>query len=384
MRLKAFEGAKWAFLLSGVFFVLFISRIGISPLLPSIEVHFGIRHVQAAGLFSWMSAGYILGLFLSGLLASFLSPRLMVFVSSMLSGAILLLVPLARGLGAITVLLFCFGLTNGLYLPSGLATLSAVIKPKDWGKAIAVHEFAPNLSFASAPMIVEVLLRYTGWKESLALLGLLCLLMGLLYLLLFPSRPIEASRPALSTFWDILNLEGTLRLIFLLGLGIGTSMGTYSVMPLYLQLEQGIPRTASNAMISLSRLPGILMASLSGWASDRLGPKRVMVASIICASCFTVLLGASSGKWTVVLLFAQAFTVSAFFPALFLMVFRLVPEGLRSLTVSIITIFAMLIGAVFVPAFIGYVGDHCSIGWGIILTGVLFLLSSVLLKGLKA
>lgn len=79
MRLRAFKGAGWAFLLSGVFFVLFVSRIGLSPLLPSIEAYFGIRHAQAAGLFSWMSGGYILGLLLSGLLVSILSPRLTVF-----------------------------------------------------------------------------------------------------------------------------------------------------------------------------------------------------------------------------------------------------------------------------------------------------------------
>lgn len=383
MRPRAFEGAGWAFLLSGVFFVLFVSRIGLSPLLPSVEVSFGIKHAQATGLFSWMSAGYILGLLLSGVLASFLSPKLTVFISAVLSGGILLLVPLARGLGSLTALLFVFGLTNGLYLPAGLATLSAVIDPKDWGKAIAVHEFAPNLSFALAPVIVELLLRHTGWRESLAFLGVLCLLMGFLYLVAFPSRQVEASRPSLSTFRKILSLKGTVRLMVLLGLGIGTSMGTYSVMPLYLQMEQGIPRTASNAMLGLSRLPGILMASLSGWASDRLGPKRVLMSSIASASCFTVLLGASSGGWTLAFLFLQALAVSAFFPALFLMVFRLVPEALRSLTVSVITICAMGIGAVFIPAFIGYLGDLFSIGWGIVVAGLLFFGSLALLKGLE-
>lgn len=383
MRLKAFEGARWAFFLSGVFFVLFVSRIGLSPLLPSIEASFRIKHAQAAGLFSWMSAGYVLGLLSSGVLAFFLSPRLTVFVSAVLSGAILLLVPFSHGLGTLTVLLFFFGLTNGLYLPAGLAILSAVIDPKDWGKAIAVHEFAPNLSFASAPVIVEMLLRHTGWRESLVFLGSLCLLMAFLYLLAFPSRQVEAARPSLSTFWQILRLKGTTKLMLLLGLGIGTSMGTYSVMPLYLQLEQGISRTTSNAMIGLSRLPGIIMASLSGWACDRFGPKKVMLSSIVCASSFTVLLGTFSGRWTLPFLFLQALTVSAFFPALFLMVFRLVPEGLRSLTVSVITICAMGIGAVFIPAFIGYLGDHFSIGCGIIVTGIMFFGSLALLKGLK-
>jgi NNP family nitrate/nitrite transporter-like MFS transporter len=64
------------------------------------------------------------------------------------------------------------GAGAGLYLPSGIATLTGLVAPRHWGKAIAIHELAPNLDFVTAPLLSEALLNWTSWRGVLILFGI--------------------------------------------------------------------------------------------------------------------------------------------------------------------------------------------------------------------
>ena len=47
-----------------------------------------------------------------------------------------------------------------------------------WGKAIGVHEMAPNLSFLLAPIICEGLLLFISWRNVLVCIGCVSILLG--------------------------------------------------------------------------------------------------------------------------------------------------------------------------------------------------------------
>ena len=67
------------------------------------------------------------------------------------------------------------GMAAGLYLPSGIATLTTLVDMRHWGKAIAIHELAPNLSFVTAPLVAEAILAWFSWRLAFALLGIAAL-----------------------------------------------------------------------------------------------------------------------------------------------------------------------------------------------------------------
>ena len=50
------------------------------------------------------------------------------------------------------------GMAAGPYMPSGLTTLTTLFKHRPWGKALVIHELAPNLSFVLVPLVTEVVL----------------------------------------------------------------------------------------------------------------------------------------------------------------------------------------------------------------------------------
>ncbi|MEO6164692.1 MAG: hypothetical protein ABIP88_11175 [Candidatus Binatia bacterium] len=69
------------FFLTAIFFLNFIARVILSPLLPTIEKELAIGHGQAGFFFFLISAGYLSGLLGSGFLSSRTSHRQTILLS---------------------------------------------------------------------------------------------------------------------------------------------------------------------------------------------------------------------------------------------------------------------------------------------------------------
>jgi len=150
-NIAAFRRQLWPVVFLAVIFLInFIARIILSPLLPTIEKELGINHGQAGFLFFLISVGYVIGLLGSGFLASRSSHRITIVISIAGVGIALLGIASAGGLWAIRIGLFGLGFAGGLYIPSAIATITSLIERPHWGKAIAIHELAPNLACVTA------------------------------------------------------------------------------------------------------------------------------------------------------------------------------------------------------------------------------------------
>ena len=132
-----------------------------------------MSHSQSGFLFFLSSVGYLVGLLLSGLLASRSTHRLTIVASITGIGVAMLAIAEAQSLWLIRCGLFGFGFAAGLYMPSAIATITSLVDRAHWGKAIAVHELAPNLAFFLSPFIAELFLRWSGWRAALGTLGAL-------------------------------------------------------------------------------------------------------------------------------------------------------------------------------------------------------------------
>jgi NNP family nitrate/nitrite transporter-like MFS transporter len=138
--------------LTVIFLINFLARIILSPLLPTIEKELGISHGQAGSFFFLISGGYVIGLLGSGFLASRSSHKITIVISTAGIGLALLEISVVSSLWAMRVGLFGLGFAGGLYIPSAIATITSLIEWPHWGKAIAVHELAPNLAFLPGPL----------------------------------------------------------------------------------------------------------------------------------------------------------------------------------------------------------------------------------------
>ena len=139
-------------LLALVFFFVFTARIGFSPLLPAIEKDLGLSHALAASFFLFISIGYVPATLLSGLVSARIGHRATILASILAAGAVMLLISRSQSLGAIRAGLVLLGAVSGLYLPSAIPTATSLARRGGEGRALAVHELAPNLAFILVPL----------------------------------------------------------------------------------------------------------------------------------------------------------------------------------------------------------------------------------------
>jgi MFS transporter, NNP family, nitrate/nitrite transporter len=361
-----------------IFFVNFIARVILSPLLPTIEKELGISHGEAGSFFFLISAGYVIALLGSGFLASRSSHKITIVISSAGVGLMLLWISCAGSLATMCVGLFGLGMAAGLSIPSAVATITSLIERPNWGKAIAVHELAPNLAFFAGPFVAELFLRWSTWRLALSFLGAVSLFLSLTYFRFGRGGEFAGDSPASSAFGVLVRSTAFWIMAVLFGLGVSATIGVYAMLPLYLVSDRHLDLSWANTLVALSRSYGPILGVFGGWVSDRLGPKRTILMSLTFTGTTTLLLGLVSNFWISIVVLLQPLLAVWFFPAAFAALAATTPPGARNLAVAFTIPFGYLIGGGAIPTLIGIMGDAGSFAVGFMVTGSLILLSGAL------
>jgi NNP family nitrate/nitrite transporter-like MFS transporter len=369
--------------MTGIFFLNFISRIILAPLMPTIEKDLGIGHGEAGSLFLLISLGYFATLMGSGFLSSRLTHRKTIIFSSMALGAALVAVSLSHTMWGIKLGLIILGMAAGFYLPSGISALTSLVRSRDWGKAIAIHELAPNLGFVVAPLLSEALLRWFSWRYVLALLGIASVSVGLAFTRFGKGGEFPGESPRPATLRILLVEPSFWIMVALFTLGIGGSLGIYTMLPLYLVAERGIVRSWANYLVAISRISNLGMVFVSGIATDRLGPKVALGGVFLTTGLITLLLGVVPGSWIVPIVFLQPMVAVCFFSPGFAALSRIGAPSVRNISVSFTIPAAFLLGGGAIPAGIGVLGEAGSFDLGISLVGGMIMGGFILLHYLR-
>jgi NNP family nitrate/nitrite transporter-like MFS transporter len=369
--------------LASIFLLNFTSRIIFAPLMPTIEKDMSITHSQAGGLFFVISCGYFPSVLGSGLISSKLTHRKTIILSAITLGIALVLVSLSIGVWSTAIVLLLVGMAAGFYLPSGIATLTSLIHSKHWGKAIAIHELAPNLGFVLAPIVAEILLNLFTWRGISALFGIISMAMGAGFTRFGRGGGFPGEVPGSESFRALFGQPAFWIMTILFALAIAGSFGIFTMLPLYLVSERGLQRGWANTLIALSRISCIGMSFFAGWATDRLGPKKTLVYVFFLTGLATVFLGVLPYPWVVIPLFAQPMLAACFFPAGFAGLSFIGTAQIRSLAVSLAVPFGFVFGGGAIPIGIGLMGDMGAFGLGVSMVGGLILLGTLFSHHLK-
>lgn len=359
--------------LVGIFFLNILSRIILSPLMPAVEKDLRVGHDEAGSFFFLISLGYCIMLLASGFVSSRLNHRRTIILSSVAVGGALLIVGLSHHLWGIRFGLLLLGMAAGLYLQSGIATITGLVSSRDWGKAIGIHEVAPNLGFFAAPFLAEALLKWVSWREVAMVIGMASILAGVVFAYFGKGGTFPGEAPNSRILRTILVEPSFWIMIVLFSLGIGASMGVYTMIPLYLVSERGMERTWANTLLGLSRISTLFMAVLAGWVTDHLGLRQTLKAVILTSGLITAMLGLIPGSWIIMIVFIQPMLATCFFPAGFAALTRIGSPNIKNVAVSLTVPFGFLLGGGAIPAGIGLMGEVGSFHLGFIILGGLLL-----------
>lgn len=363
-------------ILTSIFFLNFTARITPAPLAPRIESDLNLSHAETGTLFLFISMGYFITLVGSGFISSRLNHKRTIVASNTALGVALIGTAFCSGPWTMRLGLFSVGMAAGLYLPSAIATLTSLVPSQHWGKAIAIHELAPNLSFIAAPLISEAVLVWFSWREVFLVLGVIPLIMSPVFVRYSRGGDFKGEAPGFSALGQLFGNLSFWLMVILFSLGVISTLGLYTMLPLFLVSEHDIDRNAANTLIAFSRVPSVLMAFIAGWATDRMGPRRTLQIVLLIAGLMTLFLGMASSSIIRVLVFTQPLIAVCFFPAGFAAMSLIVPSNLRNIAVSLIVPLAFVAGGGLAPIFIGFIGDEHSFALGIMICGGLIAIGS--------
>ena len=370
-------------LLTSIFFLNFSARIVYAPLMPEIEADFNITHADAGSMFFYISIGYFITLLGSGWVAAGLNHRRTIILSTVVLGLALICMTFSGGLKTIRITLLLLGAAAGLYLPSGIATLTALIHQRHWGKALAVHELAPNLGFIIAPLLSELIMLWFSWRNVPVILGVTTIFLGIVFAYCSRKVAFTVAPPGFASFKLFLSKPAFWIMVILFSLGIAGTLGVYTMLPLYLVTEHAIDRNYANTLLSFSRILSLFTAIAGGWASDRFGPRNTLITVFLFSGITTMAIGAASDKWILWAIFLQPMLAVCFFPAGFAALSRIGPAGANNIAVSLAAPLAFMIGGGAVPSLIGFMGDIISFASGFSLVGCMIILGAILAYFLK-
>lgn len=356
--------------LTAIFFLNFLARVIMAPLMPSIEKDLGLSHGGAGSFFFFISVGYFIALTGAGFISARLTHRRTIVVSAVTCGCAVLTISLSTNLLGISAGLLFLGAASGIYLPSGIAMITSVVSSRHWGKALAIHELAPNLGLVGAPLISEALLAWMPWRGVLILLAVVCLAAGLAFRRYGRGGNFPGKVPSFSSLRILLGERSMWIMIALFSIGVSATMGIYAMLPLYLIVERGMEQRWANTLVALSRVSGIGMSFLAGWATDRLGARYTLASIHLLTGILTIFLGSMAGPGLILIIFLQPMLAGSFFPAGFAALALASPRKVRDTAVSFTIPFAFLIGGGAIPVWIGIMGDAGMFSVGITTVGV--------------
>jgi NNP family nitrate/nitrite transporter-like MFS transporter len=365
--------------LTVIFFLNFMARFIWGPLLVELENDFGLSHTGAGGLFFYITSGYFFGVLLSGQLSSRLNHQKNICFSSVCCGAALIATTYASSLEMLCALLVVIGVTAGLYLPSGIASLTQPLAARDFSKAFSIHEIAPSLGFIIGPLLAEGMLRGHSWRGVLWPVALGLIAVGLYYGIVGRTGDIRGEPPTFSNMRFVLAMPTFWLMLVLFVLGLGTNVGVYSMLPLYLQIDRGMDQATTNMILSASRLAAVFAPLLAGWLSLRFGARPVLVGIVLLTGISTALLGLVDADRLILPLLVQPLLASAFFTPGYSILVGMVPASFRHIVIALIMPLAMLLGGGGTTTLIGAFGDAHRFPLGFISIGVLAILSTSLL-----
>lgn len=354
-----------------LWFLNFSSRTSFSPLLPLIEDSLFLSHGQAGSLFTSYAFGYGLALLITGRFVSVWGYRKTVVTGFLALSFLLILLQWAESYLSFHLVMFGLGLSAGTYMPSILSIITETYDPKDWGKAIGIHDSAASLSIFSMPILVTLGLQVLPWRSLLLFLAGACMLLPPFFWMVSKEPRVDQRRGRVR-YKDVLRKRNTWIIGLLWVFSAACNMGVYSILPLYLVKERGMDFVLANTFFGISRAGGIFVSILAGVLTDRFGYGRMLLWSLATTGLSTVGLALSSTPTQIlVALIFQATCSLAFFPVGLAAISRLTPLAERSLTLAFGIAMGMVFGTGGSPFVLGIVADHSSFRIGILGLGLL-------------
>ena len=345
-------------MLTLIYFLCNFPRLALSAVLIEIENEWQVSNQQLLTLFSYQALCGVFAMLSTGYLLSRLKPRQMVCLAAVLTGTGMAILPFLSGFTQVQIVFMGIGAATGLYFTAGMATLVSITRSDDWGKAVGIHELAPNLCFMLSPLLIEVALNVTDWRGAFAASGCIFILAGLLFFFFGKGGYEYAERQSAAGWTKLLGNKTLWILTIIMTVGLVGEFTIYNVLQLYLVKDLGFSSDSANYILSSSRFITPVAVVLGGWAADRFNPRTIIV---ICMAIYALSLGMMSMSFSPVLamcgVYLQPVPIAFFFPSVFKVVSEYFATTIQPIVFAIMIPVTLLVNGSIAPTLLGWMAD---------------------------
>jgi MFS transporter, NNP family, nitrate/nitrite transporter len=382
-KFTSLRGKAFLFILflASLWFLNFAGRSIFSPILPLIEDEYAISHARATSILLFLSVGYGISVIFSGFISGVFGYKKTIILSLIVTAVTFFCILFFKIFSALYIFCFILGIASGVYLPAAIPLITNYYEQKNWSKAIAIHDSAASIGVFVVPLIAVFLLQFLEWRSVFSVLGIIFIIAALpVYLFIDELKVKKINMAAFSSFIKRKSLW-VLSLIWIFA--ASSSTGVFFIVPLYLTKELHMDIDYANTIFGISRVGGFAFAIGAGFLAARFSLQKLMVTVIILSGIFTVFVAFADIKFMAVALFFQASIIYGFFPLGLIAVSRLFEINVRSIATGFVIGFGIIVGWGVAPYLLGLSGDHLSFRFGIMILGILVVLSSGLVYLLK-
>ena len=254
-----------------------------APLLPLLIPHLNLSLATAGTLAMCFQMANSVSQLGFGALADRWRPRLLVMAGPLLAVVVLSFVGLATTPLMLGAILVAGGLGGAAFHPPAAALVYRLADHRK-GLAMSAHLSGGSVGFAAAPILFAPFIAYIGlaWSPLIMIPGLLALSWTLRQV---PPMTLPAAHER-STWATLRPAAVPLSLLyFTIVLRTATTYGFMTFTPTWLT-QQGFTIGEASAAVSLYLFSSGIGGFIGGPLADRIGPRRVIVWSLIAAVPF--------------------------------------------------------------------------------------------------
>jgi NNP family nitrate/nitrite transporter-like MFS transporter len=379
----SFHGKSYLFIifLASLWFLNFAGRSIFSPILPLIEDEYKISHAMATSILIFLSIGYGLSVIFSGFISGVFGYKKTIILSLIITAATFFCIFFLKIFFALYILCFIIGIASGVYLPAAIPLITNYYQQKSWSKAIAIHDSAASIGVFIVPILAVFLMQFLGWRSIFSVLGVVLIIAAIL--VYFCIDELKVKKINMAAFTSFIKSKSLWVLSLIWIFAASCSTGVFFIVPLYLTKELGMDIKYANMIFGISRIGGFAFALGFGFLAARFSLQKLMVLILILSGISTIFVSFVDTKFMGIALFFQASVIYGFFPLGLIAVSRLFEINVRSIATGFVIGFGIIVGWGGAPYLLGLAGDHLNFRFGIMVLGILVVLSSGLVYLLK-
>ncbi|CAL4324959.1 MFS transporter [Buchnera aphidicola] len=267
-------------------FSTFSILYSLQPILPTFSIEFHLTPYQSSLSLSLATASMAIGMLLTGSLSDFFGRKIIMSISLFLSTFFTILCACMNTWNEIIIMRLLTGFSLSGVAAVAMTYLSEEINPKILPFAIGLYISGNTIGGFFGRFLSSILINYFSWNMSIMIMGCLCLIASILFVVCLPSS-INFKSTSLKPRQIIYDLicqwnDKLLSVLFIIGfILMGSFVTVFNYIGYRLMMKPFFLNQIMIGLLSIVYLFGVYTSPRASSLIEKYGRKNIVIYSVL-------------------------------------------------------------------------------------------------------